>query len=293
MAEDYEALMHVHSCLSRKYLSHLTLDRIVGSAYETGKKILVITDSNRDDATSIILSDPQKILPGFKVYQFDDRGLVVEKQNRKLYVLNGMEFHGPQGHIISAGHRIVNKNGLPYNDDYDVKDTVDSIHEYGGLAIPAHILHEAVYGLSEEQLLELIYRTNLDDRIDAVETFNALNIRLIPWLVDARKYNVRAKKFAEEHNIPGIAAPDAHALSHMDSAYVIFYDLDFTSGEKLVESMRGCLQKRTHDNITYDNVENYVTWREFIDWAVINKFKSIEEIYSIFKVAGRVIKERL
>lgn len=101
-----------------------------------------------------------------------------------------------RGHVLALGIQERIAPGL------SVEETVDKIHEQGGVAVAAHPFDISRRGVREKASL-----------CDAIEIFNAINIeRLSNW---------RTAKFASACNLPGIAGTDAHSIDMLGYSYTL------------------------------------------------------------------------
>ena len=116
------------------------------------------------------------------------------KDLEEFVIIPAMEISSSKGHIVALGITEEIKKGL------SPEETIDLIRESGGIAIIPHPYVKYRDGLCE-------YVNNLD--IDAIETLNSRYI--------FGYSNWRAKKLAEERNIPEIGSSDAHFLGGIGS----------------------------------------------------------------------------
>jgi predicted metal-dependent phosphoesterase TrpH len=103
-----------------------------------------------------------------------------------IMVIAGMEVSSLKGHILALGISEPVPKGL------GVEETVDRIHQQGGVAVAAHPFDIRRVGMRK-----------LARYCDAIETFNSQNLDRIS--------NIKALKFADKHNIPKTAGSDAHS----------------------------------------------------------------------------------
>ncbi len=111
-----------------------------------------------------------------------------------LVIIPAMEITTSKGHIVALGI----KEEVP--PDLDPVETVEIIRDQGGIAIAPHPFVRYRDGLFSRL-------SSLD--VDAMETLNSRYI--------IGYSNWRAKKMAEENNIPQIGASDAHFLEAIGS----------------------------------------------------------------------------
>jgi predicted metal-dependent phosphoesterase TrpH len=105
----------------------------------------------------------------------------------------------------------------------DPLETVERIHEQGGLAYVPHPFDEIRGSRLQRWALELVR-----PHIDILEVFNARNA--LP------AYNARALAYAREHGLMAGAGSDAHTYGEYGHAYV---DIPpFTNAAEFLQSMR-------------------------------------------------------
>jgi predicted metal-dependent phosphoesterase TrpH len=137
-------------------------------------------------------------------------GLVGRKEARTFKdfrVVPGAEVTSLSGHILAIGVETDIPKGL------SVDETIERIHDLGGISVTSHPFSNRVRPSLEEQCLET----------DAVEVFNATNTLLA---------NRRAISLAEAQNRPRTAGSDAHWTRLVGKAGVIADDpiTDIKSG---------------------------------------------------------------
>ena len=119
-------------------------------------------------------------------------------KNDDLFVVPSIEISSLEGHILGFGCEENIKRDLPAG------ETIDLIHEQGGLAIIPHPYCFYRHGL----LCKADYK---DLKIDAIETKNA---RFIVGYC-----NNKAKKLSKKENLPGLGASDAHYYKFVGDCY--------------------------------------------------------------------------
>lgn len=162
-----KADLHVHSVHSDD--GRQSPAEIIARAKEIGLGCIAITDHDSADA--------------FR--EFDD----------SIIVIPGEEVSSKKGHIIALGIDRYIKRDMP------VKETIDAIHEAGGIAIAAHP-YRFWTGLG---------RRNVIPEFDGVEALNARSTKL----KNKRSYAL-AKKFGKLIT----AGSDAHRTSMLGKGYV-------------------------------------------------------------------------
>ncbi|MCL2296087.1 MAG: CehA/McbA family metallohydrolase [Methanomassiliicoccaceae archaeon] len=155
-----KADLHIHSNFSNDGKS--TVEEIVAAAAERGLGCIAITDHN-----------------SFEAYGF-------VKDNGKVIVIPGIEVSSKDGHILAYGiDRDIPK-------EMTIKETIDAIHEAGGVAFAAHP-YRWWSGLGEKNTLE--------NDFDGIEARNARS---------TASSNRRSEALAARTGKPVSAGSDAH-----------------------------------------------------------------------------------
>jgi len=166
---------HIHSEYSSD--SHAKIDDILNIARKKNIDIIAISDHNTVDGTSEV---------------------VKKTKNTDILAIPSIEISSTQGHIIGFGcEEMIPRDLTP-------QDTIDRIHDLGGLAIIPHPYCFYRHGL----LCKSDYK-NL--KIDAIEIKNA---RFIVGYC-----NNKAKKLSKKENIPALGASDAHYYKFVGDCY--------------------------------------------------------------------------
>ena len=119
-------------------------------------------------------------------------------KDKDIFVMPSIEISALEGHIIGYGCQENIKR------DLSAEETIDLIHEQGGLAIIPH-----PYCFYRNGLL---CKANYEDlKIDAIETKNA---RFIVGYC-----NNKAKKLSKKEKLPGLGASDAHYYKFVGDCY--------------------------------------------------------------------------
>ncbi len=125
-------------------------------------------------------------------------GALKTAEKTDFFVIPGMEVTSKNGHIVALNV----KEHIPK--DLNVDETVDKIHEAGGIAIACHPVTFFKGSLGR----------HTNSRFDAVETINA---SAFPF-----GYSVRnAEKLATELKLPRVAGTDAHYGPQIGYAYTL------------------------------------------------------------------------
>ena len=117
-----------------------------------------------------------------------------------IIIIKGIEVTTSEGHILAYGvDRLIPRN-LP------IKDTVDMIHEAGGIAVAAHP-YRWWSGIGGE---------NVDGMgFDAVESINGRSLK---------SSNYRALKLAKKLNLPIVGGSDAHTSPSVGRTFTVIPD---------------------------------------------------------------------
>ena len=166
---------HIHSEYSSD--SSSKIDYILDVARKRDIDIIAISDHNTVDGTSEVIA---------------------KTRNTDILAIPSIEISSTHGHILGFGC----EENIPR--DLSPEDTIDRIHDLGGLAIIPHPFCFYRHGL----LCKSDYK---ELKIDAIETKNA---RFIIGYC-----NNKAKNLSKNENIPGLGASDAHYWKFVGDCY--------------------------------------------------------------------------
>ena len=184
---------HIHSEYSPDSSSRI--DDILKRAKERNIDVIAISDHNTTDGTSEVLR---------------------KTRNTDILAIPSIEISSSDGHILGFGC----EETIPSN--LSPPDTIDRIHDLGGLAIVPHPYCFYRHGL--------LHKTEYNDlKIDAIETKNA---RFIVGYC-----NNKAKKLSKNEHIPGLGASDAHYYKFVGDCY------SMVDGEKDIDSIFKAIKK--------------------------------------------------
>lgn len=186
---------HIHSKYSPD--SESKLDDIIRVAESRNIDIIAISDHNTVDGTSEIIR---------------------KTKNTDILAIPSIEISSAKGHILGFGCEEM----IPR--DLSPEDTIDRIHDLGGLAIIPHPYCFYRHGL--------LHKTSYENlKIDAIETKNA---RFIVGYC-----NGKAKNLSKRENIPGLGASDAHYYKFVGDCYTkIDCEKDIDSVIKAIKKSR-------------------------------------------------------
>ncbi|MDO5860961.1 PHP domain-containing protein [Methanobrevibacter sp.] len=212
---------HIHSEYSPD--SHSKIDDILKVAKRKNIDIIAISDHNTVDGTSEVLK---------------------KTRNTDILAIPSIEISSTQGHILGFGCEENISQGLSPH------ETIDKIHDLGGLAIIPHPYCFYRHGL----LHKCDYR---DLKLDAIETKNA---RFIVGYC-----NSKAKKLSEKEKIPSLGASDSHYYKFVGDCYSLI------DCEKDIDSVFKAILKNkieAHGNGT----SNILLSKYLIEKNVLKKF---------------------
>lgn len=170
----YKLDPHIHSEYSPDSFSKVK--DIINTAEKKGLDIIAISDHNAVDGSK----------HARKVNDTD------------LLIIPSIEISSKNGHILGFGCEELVPAGL------DGAETIDLIHNQGGIAIIPHPYCFYRHGLfTKENPLEL--------DLDAIETKNA---RFVVGYC-----NNKAKKLSEKNDIPALGSSDAHYINFIGDCY--------------------------------------------------------------------------
>jgi len=209
-----KADLHIHSNYSNDGRS--TVDEIIDAAVKKGLGCIAITDHN-----------------SFEAY-------ALAKDNGKVIVIPGIEVSSKEGHILAYGI----ERHVPR--DMTIRETIDDIHDAGGVAFAAHP-YRWWSGLGE--------RNTLDNPFDGVEARNARS---------TSSSNKRSEALAARIGKPVSAGSDAHSPDFIGDGVVELPDGIATWQDAMKAIMEGkarpaSASRRAGSTIRY-GVKSIVEW---------------------------------
>jgi predicted metal-dependent phosphoesterase TrpH len=173
---------------------------------------------------------------------------------KSVQVFVGEEISTSDGHLLGLG---LNELIPPM---LSVEESIDLIHEQGGIAIAPHPFDVKKDGTEFKAVFA-----------DAIESFNSINID--------RFSNWRAKKFAEKNNLITVSGSDAHTIHMMG------FGANELIAENSLDSVLNALRKGK-----LVQRKNYIPFFVYQDWVLsrlqLSKFDVlhyVEQNYGFFR----------
>ncbi len=185
-------------------------EALIASARSKGLHGFAITDHNTCDAYHYMVERGLARADGTPVDGF--------------LVLPGVEVSTAEGHLLCIGVTLPQMTGEP------AAAVARAVQAAGGLAIPAHPYDLFRAGIRESTLDTL--------KMDAIEVFNAA--------ISCRRFNDKARAYAERRGLPMIAGSDAHHEAAIGTSHMILETDDFTVRGILREIVKGA---RRHEQL--------------------------------------------
>lgn len=169
--------LHVHTCYS--YDATSSLREVILYAEKRGLNGIAITDHDT-------LKGAKKILK--------------LASSKGFMVISGIEVTTLQGHVLALNIT----TSIPQN--LSLVETVEKIHEAGGIAIAAHPI--------------VLIKSHIKQRIASVSNLDGvevINSSAFPFFLSTRL----SRALAERLNLPQTAGSDAHLASEIGTAYTL------------------------------------------------------------------------
>lgn len=193
--------LHVHTCYSGD--SSITLEDLIIQI--KAKRLNGVAVTDHDTVVGAI-----KIARSFKA-------ISGRANSDSLMVIPGIEVTTKRGHILGINVANLIPHGL------SIEETVEKIHDAGGIAIAAHpqALFKKGIGLNDK-----IFSYGLD----AIEVVNS---SVLPFRLSVN----RCRKFAMRYNLPQTAGSDSHMPETIGLAYTLI-DSYSEGVDNIIESIR-------------------------------------------------------
>lgn len=165
-----------------------------------------------------------------------------EAKRQKIIFIPGVEVETLSGHLLALGISGPVKNFTGF------EESIDMIHDAGGIAVAAHPFDIRGEGV---KMLSL--------KADAVEVFNSINVDRVSNKFAMKKFrNIR---------IPKVAGSDAHTIAAIGKSVITTRPVHSVDG-----LLREILRGRT------GIITEYVSMNEMVDWARGRLRKSEKEV---------------
>ena len=213
---------HIHSEYSPD--SFAKIDDILNRARMRNIDIIAISDHNTVDGTVEVMK---------------------KTRNTDILAIPSIEISSSHGHILGFGCEEM----IPR--DLSPQETIDKIHDQGGLAIVPHPFCFYRHGLFH------FYKEYENLKFDAIETRNA---RFIVGYC-----NRKAKKLSIKNNIPTLGASDAHYFKFVGDCYSLI------DCEKDIDSVLKAIRKNkveAHGNGT----SNILLSKYLFEMKILKKY---------------------
>jgi len=167
----------------------------------------------RKGVTCIAVTDHNEIEGAFVIQK-----LASERAAGRLKVVVGEEVKTAEGEIIGLFLKDLVARGM------SPEDTIDAIHEQGGLAVIPH-----PYDIFRRSVLTDEAIERVKTKVDAIEGFNCRNI--------LGKHDQKARDKAAEVDKPTTLGTDSHSTIELGGALLELDD--FETPQELLQSLRG------------------------------------------------------
>jgi len=207
---------HIHSCYSRDTKSRP--EDIIKKARKIGLNIIAISDHDS--------------VKGSKL------GINLSKDINEVFVVPSIEISSNEGHILGFGVDSVISKGLT------PEETVDKIHDEGGIAIIPHPFSFYRNGsfFNNKKTLKNLVKNNSNNydkykknnKITSIEGVEVLNARYIIGYS-----NYRANKLAAKHDLAKIGSSDSHFIESIGNCYTELVCIDNKPNvDDIIEAIR-------------------------------------------------------
>ena len=190
----YAVELHAHSAAS--YDGRDSVERLLARASEVGLDALAVTD--HDEITASLRA-------------------VERAADYDLVAIPGMEISSAAGHVLGLNITEAVDPGLSF------AETLDRIHEQGGIAVVPHPYQEMRSGVMDKIGPDELATA------DAIEVYNS---RLVTGYS-----NRQADRFATRRGLPKTAGSDAH-VAEMVGRAVTLVDAEECTADSLCEAIR-------------------------------------------------------
>lgn len=193
--------LHVHTCYSGD--SSITLEDLIIQI--RAKKLDGVAVTDHDTVAGAV-----KIAKVFEA-------ISERSKPDRLMVIPGIEVTTKQGHILGINV------ATPISPGLSVEETVEKIHDAGGIAVAAHPQAPLKKGVGLNEKI-------ISYGLDAIEVINS---SVLPF----RLSTSRCREFAMRYNLPQTAGSDSHIPEAIGLAYTIINDCD-RDIDSVIESIK-------------------------------------------------------
>ncbi|MEA4956602.1 hypothetical protein SDC9_17114 [bioreactor metagenome] len=198
---------HIHSCYSGDARS--SPREIIKRALHIGLDVIAISDHNSIKGSKSAIN--------------------LTKNIKNLLVVPSIEISSSDGHILGFGIETPISKGLT------PEETVEKIHDEGGLAIVPHpfsFYRKGLFFNNRNNVNKLVKeKSNKKYLIDGVEILNARYI--------IGYSNFRSKKLANKYNLAKIGSSDSHFIESIGNCYTELFDIDLEpTVDDVIEAIR-------------------------------------------------------
>ena len=241
MLKVYNCDLHIHTCLSPCAELDMHPKAIVLQALERKIDMIAVCDHNASANVPYVMAAASgtnlKVIAGMEVTTseevhllalFESLPVLLEFQaiiDRHLFGQNDESKFGVQAIVNEQGEvEGIHEPLLIGATDLSIDRIVGSIHQFGGLAIPAHIDRESFSVLSQLGF------------IDDGAGFDALEISRITGLQKGRI------RYADLHRYPFVTSSDAHFIKDIGTSTtgIVMQDAGFAGLKQAIFKQNGC-----------------------------------------------------
>jgi predicted metal-dependent phosphoesterase TrpH len=184
--------------------------------HKTDLDVIALTDHERIDAALVAQAMAR------------DLGLRVE-------VVVGEEVTTRGGHLLAL---FIDRPIRPYR---SLRDSIDAVHDAGGLAIPAHPLVPYPLCAQGRVLRGLLADPDTAVHPDGLETFNPTTL--------GRPWHRRVTVFANEYGLAHLGNSDAHTLDAIATGWTVFPGRDAAALRHAIETRQTAHGGSFHETV--------------------------------------------
>lgn len=250
------------------YSNKNLLKEIADAAFSRNIGVLAVTSEEKNiprgslhDRLGYIARDTKTLPAEYRAGKLGDNVLVVEKNNKKLYLLNSqtvlMKDNGRDfEHLVVGGNEVPNFK--------TIRDSLAFGKDNGLIQIAEHPFLLSHGGLGEDNLKKYFREYDAIEGHNSQMRFNNWT-RVFPVIGKlTRMVNQKAQIFAVMNDKPWIAVSDGHRIQDAGISHIEFdhgllrtdNERDFIASLKKVVSLN-----------QFKCIENYINFKGFMDWA--------------------------